>query len=237
MPRLSELLQRAGVGGAIAPAQDVLITDITADSRQAKAGSVYVAVRGVHSNGEDYIADAIARGAHAVVTEAANVTADVPVLQVADARAAISALADALYPQQPEHLFAITGTDGKTSTADFLRQLSGMLGHKAASVGTLGLRSPIERLNAQFPAINTSPEPVLLRRILSSLADAGVTHAAIEASSHGLDQKRLDGLRFSAAAFTNLTRDHLDFTAPWKPTLQPRRACSRPCCPSPALQC
>jgi len=211
VPRLSELLQRAGVGGAIAPAQDVLITDITADSRQAKAGSVYVAVRGVHSNGEDYIADAIARGAHAVVTEAANVTADVPVLQVADARAAISALADALYPQQPEHLFAITGTDGKTSTADFLRQLSGMLGHKAASVGTLGLRSPIERLNAQFPAINTSPEPVLLRRILSSLADAGVTHAAIEASSHGLDQKRLDGLRFSAAAFTNLTRDHLDY--------------------------
>lgn len=214
MPLLSDLLTRAGLSAELNASQDVLITAITADSRQVKPGSIYVAVRGVTVNGADYIPDAISRGASAIVAEqgtAMGVATTAPLIAVADVRASVSALADALYPQQPEHLYAVTGTDGKTSSADFLRQLATLLGHKAASVGTLGLRSPVARLNEQFPAINTSPEPVLLRRILSSLADAGVTHAAIEASSHGLDQKRLDGLRFAAAAFTNLTRDHLDY--------------------------
>jgi len=215
VPLLSDLIARAGLSDATLHGQaDVLITDITADSRAVKPGSLYVAVRGVKVDGADYIPDALQRGAAAIVLDQPaplRMATTAPVLTVADARAAISALADALYPQQPEYMYAVTGTDGKTSTADFLRQLATLLGHKAASIGTLGLRSPVEALNAQFPAINTSPEPVLLRRILSSLADAGVTHAAIEASSHGLDQKRLDGLRLSAAAFTNLTRDHLDY--------------------------
>jgi UDP-N-acetylmuramyl-tripeptide synthetase len=212
VPLLSELLTRANIAAELT--HDVMITDITADSRSVKMGSIYVAVRGVHIDGAQYIPDALQRGASAIVTDhhaPIGMATTAPVIYVAEPRAAISALADALYPQQPEFLYAITGTDGKTSTADFVRQLAQLLGHKAASIGTLGLCSSVDMLNKQFPAINTSPEPVLLRRILSSLTDAGITHAAIEASSHGLDQKRLDGLKFAAAAFTNLTRDHLDY--------------------------
>lgn len=212
MPLLSELIQRAGLQANIA--EDVMIHAITADSRTAAMGSMYVAIKGVQVDGAQYIPDALQRGASAIVTDhptPVGMATTAPIIHVADSRAAISALANALYPQQPEQLFAVTGTDGKTSTADFVRQLAGLMGHKSASIGTLGLRSDVEALNRQFPAINTSPEPVLLRRILSGLADAGITHAAVEASSHGLDQKRLDGLRFTAAAFTNLTRDHLDY--------------------------
>lgn len=211
MPLLSELLARVG---ATFTGDDVMIHDVTADSRQVKHGSLYVAMRGATIDGAHYIPDALQRGAAAIVVDHATklgMATTAPVVQVADTRAAIGALANAFYPALPEHLYAVTGTDGKTSTADFLRQLATLLGHRAASIGTLGLRSDVAPLNQQYPAINTSPEPVLLRRMLASLAQAGVTHAAIEASSHGLDQKRLDGLPFTAAAFTNLTRDHLDY--------------------------
>ena len=214
MPLLSDLISRAQLQGELTGDAAVLITDITADSRAVKPGSIFVALKGVSIDGVQYIPDALQRGAAAIVLDHGNkigMATTAAILHVADARSAISALADALYPQQPEFQYAVTGTDGKTSTADFVRQLANMLGHKSASIGTLGLRSGVEMLNKQFPAINTSPEPVLTRRILSSLADAGITHVAIEASSHGLDQKRLDGLRFNAAAFTNLTRDHLDY--------------------------
>ncbi len=211
MPFLTELLQRASMAEAkVSGETSELITDITADSRAVKKGTIFVAIAGTKNDGAQYIADAVKNGAAAVVATAA-VKTSVPVITVADSRAAISALANALYPQQPEFLYAVTGTDGKTSSADFIRQLTALMGHKSASIGTLGLRSPIQFLNDQFPAVNTSPEPVLLRRMLSSLADAGVTHVAVEASSHGLQQKRLDGLRFAAGAFTNLTRDHLDY--------------------------
>lgn len=214
MPLLSDLIERAQLAADVTGDAHVLVTDITADSRAVKPGTVFVALKGVSIDGTQYIPDALQRGAAGIVLDHGHkigMATTAAMLHVKDARAAISALADALYPQQPAFQYAVTGTDGKTSTADFLRQLAGMLGHKSASIGTLGLRSNIEVLNKQFPAINTSPEPVLTRRILSSLADAGITHVAIEASSHGLDQKRLDGLRFTAAAFTNLTRDHLDY--------------------------
>lgn len=213
MPLLTDLLASANLTADI-HGGEAMIHAITADSREVKPGSLYIAIRGATVDGAHYIPDALQRGASAIITDhhaPIGMATTAPVAYVADTRAAISALADAFYPQQPKFLYAITGTDGKTSTADFVRQLAELLGHKSASVGTLGLRSNVVLLNQQFPAINTSPEPVLLRRILSSLADAGVTHAAIEASSHGLDQKRLDGLQFTAAAFTNLTRDHLDY--------------------------
>lgn len=211
MPFLTELMERAGLQGAtVSGDSQVLITDITADSRHVKPGAIFVAIPGVKADGAQYVADAVKNGAAAIVASGST-SAPVPVITVEDPRAAISALANALYPQQPANLYAVTGTDGKTSTADFVRQLAALLGHKSASIGTLGLRSDVVFLNQQFPAVNTSPEPVLLRRMLSSLADAGVTHAAVEASSHGLAQKRLDGLKFAAAAFTNLTRDHLDY--------------------------
>jgi len=140
-----------------------------------------------------------------------DVVATVPMLRVADMRHAASALAAALYNAQPEYCVAVTGTDGKTSTADFVRQLAQASGLDAASIGTLGLRSAHGALNDAFPALNTSPEPILLHQTLSALQGAGVRVVALETSSHGLDQKRADAVRFCAGAFTNFTRDHLDY--------------------------
>ncbi|MBX9726580.1 MAG: hypothetical protein K2X09_04875, partial [Rickettsiales bacterium] len=193
---------------------DVAITHITTDSRAVRAGSLFAAMPGVHADGATYIPDALRLGASAILMAASSrsdVVATVPVIRVADMRTAVSALAAAFYPEQPAHCFAITGTDGKTSTADFVLQLANLSGRDAASVGTLGLRSNHAALDAMYPSINTSPEPILLHEMLQSLTHAGVSVAAIETSSHGLDQKRADSVHFCAAAFTNLTRDHLDY--------------------------
>lgn len=215
MPLLSELMEKAGLDGAgVLGDASVRIADITSDSREVKPGALFVAMSGAKADGTQYIPEALRKGAAAILlAESArlDMPASVPVVRVKDVRGAISALAVAMYPSQPPYVFAVTGTDGKTSTADFTRQLAEMAGHKSASIGTLGLRSPVAALNEKFPGINTSPEPVLLHRTLSALCDAGVTHLAIEASSHGLDQRRLDGLKLTAAAFTNLARDHLDY--------------------------
>lgn len=214
MPRLSNLLTDA----RITPVHSVGdlsrdISAVTADSRAVTAHALFVAIPGVKNDGAQYIDDAVNRGAAAIVRTAQSTPWNHPsaLVEVEDTRAAIALLSAAFYPTQPEYLFAITGTDGKTSTADFTRQLATLLGHKTASIGTLGLRSGDATRDAQFPANNTSPEPVLLHRTLQTLANAGITMVAIEASSHGLDQKRLEGVKFSAAAFTNLTRDHLDY--------------------------
>lgn len=206
MLSLTDLVAKAGLAGAQIRDGSVMISGVASDSRQVGPGFLFVAIGGTASDGAQYIADAKAKGAAAIasVLERSD-------LVVTDAREAVAKLSAAFYGPAPAHLYAITGTDGKTSTADFTRQLAGFLGHKAASIGTLGLRSPDERLNKEFPANNTSPEPVLLHRTMRALARAGVTHLAIEASSHGLDQKRLEGVKFAAAAYTNLTRDHLDY--------------------------
>ncbi len=192
----------------------VMVQAIAADSRAVKAGSLFVAMPGVKADGAAYIPDAVKAGAVAVlVASDAMVPVDVniPLVRVADVREAVSAMAAAFYVGQPEFCFAITGTDGKTSTADFVRQLAQFSGMDAASIGTLGLRSEHAALNDAFPANNTSPEPILLHTTLRDLATAGVKVCAIETSSHGLDQKRADGVNFIAGAFTNLTRDHLDY--------------------------
>lgn len=201
---LTSLLKQAGIDAQVSA--DVEVRGITSDSRQVQPGFVFVAIAGTSQNGAHYVSDALARGAVAIVGAGEGAT-----VQVADARAAAAKLASAFYAPAPRYMLAVTGTDGKTSTADFVRQLATLLGDKAASIGTLGLRSPEAALNAAFPANNTSPEPVLLHRTLASLAASGVTHVAVEASSHGLDQKRLEGVQFTAAAYTNLTRDHLDY--------------------------
>lgn len=201
---LTKLIAAAGIEATMA--QDVTVQGIASDSRKVAAGDVFVAIGGTAVDGATYIADARAKGAVAVVGETAD--ADV---RVADARVAVAKLAASFYAPAPAQVFAITGTDGKTSTADFVRQLATLLGQRAASIGTLGLRSADAALDAAFPAHNTSPEPVLLHRTLQSLAQAGMQVVAMEASSHGLDQKRMEGVRFVAAAYTNLTRDHLDY--------------------------
>jgi len=208
---LTELLSRAGIAAEAADGRT--ISAIATDSRQVQKDALFVVIAGTKKNGAEFIDDAIAKGAVAVVMEQQDVSLPphVACIMVADARAAVAKLAAAFYAPQPEYMVAVTGTDGKTSTAEFTRQLIGGAGGAAASIGTLGLRSPIASLNLQFPANNTSPEPVLLHRTLHALAAQHVPYVAVDASSHGLHQKRLDGVRFRAAAFTNLSRDHLDY--------------------------
>ncbi|MDX2095682.1 MAG: UDP-N-acetylmuramoyl-L-alanyl-D-glutamate--2,6-diaminopimelate ligase [Alphaproteobacteria bacterium] len=214
MPLLSELIATAFPDAGVHGATDIAIAHITTDSRAVRDGSLFVAMPGVMADGARYIPDALRAGAAAILMaqgSRSDVVATVPVIRVADMRAAASALAAAFYPTQPKFCMAITGTDGKTSSADFVRQLARLSGLDAASVGTLGLRSDHPALDMKYPSINTSPEPILLHEMLHSLASEGVQVTAIETSSHGLDQKRADGVRFCAGAFTNLTRDHLDY--------------------------
>lgn len=214
MTLLTELIACAGIEATITGDAAVMIHSITSDSRTVTPGALFVAMPGVVADGTRYIPEALRKGAAAVVmasTAKVDVIATVPMIRVADMRAAVSALAAAYYPRQPRLQFAVTGTDGKTSTADFTRQLAQQLGYPAASIGTLGLRSPFDNLNRDFPANNTSPEPILLHRTLDALAQHGCDAIAIETSSHGLDQKRADGMKFTAAAFTNFGRDHLDY--------------------------
>jgi UDP-N-acetylmuramoyl-L-alanyl-D-glutamate--2,6-diaminopimelate ligase len=211
---LSELIAASVPDAALNSDAAIRVHDITADSRAVTLGSLFVAMPGVKADGAQYIPDAVRAGASAVLVVADAVVPEglkIPVICVADMRAAVSAIAAAFYAGQPEFCFAVTGTDGKTSVADFVRQLAQFLGLDAASIGTLGLRSEHAALNDAFPANNTSPEPVLLHRTLCALSEEGVKVCAIETSSHGLDQKRADGVKFTAGAFTNFTRDHLDY--------------------------
>lgn len=216
MTTVTSLIAASGLEVQLLGDGETQITSLTSDSRDIADGALFVAMPGVVADGTRYIPEALRKGAAAILmatTAKTDVLATVPMLRVADMRAAASAFAAAFYPKQPDYKFAITGTDGKTSSADFTRQLSDLLGLPAASIGTLGLRSPFETLNKQFPATNTSPEPILLHKTLNALVEAGGKSVAIEASSHGLDQKRLDGVSFTAGAFTNFGRDHLDYHA------------------------
>lgn len=216
MITLSNLLATAKLDAQITGDTNVELTAITSDSRAVESGALFVAMPGVVADGTRYIPEALRKGASAILmggTAKSDVLATVPMIRVNDMRAAASAMAAAFYPKQPRYNFAITGTDGKTSTADFTRQLADLLQWPAASLGTLGLRSPYAALNEKYPATNTSPEPMLLHKTLDALAQHGAQVAAIEASSHGLHQKRLDGVTFTAGAFTNFGRDHLDYHA------------------------
>lgn len=186
------------------------ISDVTSDSRKAAPGSLFVAIPGTKADGARYIADAVAKGAAAVVAAAgAEVPGSlvVPVIRVDEPRRTLAQLAARYFGRQPEIAVAVTGTSGKTSVADFTRQIFADLGHEAASVGTIGIVKP---QGAVYGSL-TTPDPVTLHETLARLADEGITHLAFEASSHGLDQHRLDGVKLTAAAFTNLGRDHMDY--------------------------
>jgi UDP-N-acetylmuramoyl-L-alanyl-D-glutamate--2,6-diaminopimelate ligase len=187
------------------------IRAITADSREVRPGTLFAALPGSGTDGRRFIADAVARGAVAVLapegTQWPAGTPPCPLWQDPEPRRRLAQLAAALAGAQPALSVAVTGTNGKTSTVEFLRQLWALAGRAAASLGTLGLIAPGQPAS---PGL-TTPDPVALAGILARLARDGVNCAAMEASSHGLDQFRLDGVRLSAAAFTNLTRDHLDY--------------------------
>ena len=187
------------------------VAGITADSRAVRPGYLFAALPGTKVDGRRFIGEAVARGAIAVLApEGTPWPPGVPprrLIVVPDARVKLAELAVEFFGNLPERLVAVTGTNGKTSTVDFLRQIFALSGRKAASIGTLGIIAPEREPSGSL----TTPDPVALAESLAGLARDGVNDVAMEASSHGLDQHRLDGLRFAAAGFTNLTRDHLDY--------------------------
>jgi UDP-N-acetylmuramoyl-L-alanyl-D-glutamate--2,6-diaminopimelate ligase len=200
---LSDSTRLDGAPGAVE------IGGITADSRAVRRGDVFFAVPGSKADGTAFAGAAFAAGAAAVVGE--RLPPVVPsgghFIVIGNVRRALALAAARLYPRQPAVIAAVTGTSGKTSVAAFTRQIWSALGHHAASVGTIGVVTPKREVYGSL----TTPDPVGLHRTLSELAGEGITHLAIEASSHGLDQHRLDGVRVAAGGYTNLSRDHLDY--------------------------
>ena len=211
MRSLADLAAAARLRGVDPWFRGLAITGVTADSRQARPGSLFVAVSGTAADGTGYIADAVARGAVAVLArDGVEWPDDVPprpLLVCAEPRRALALMAASHAGAAPEKIVAVTGTNGKTSTVDFIRQLWTLGGLRAASLGTLGLVAPGMAGGGGL----TTPGPVELAGLLAALARDGVGHVALEASSHGLHQFRLDGVRLAAAGFSNLTRDHLDY--------------------------
>lgn len=183
------------------------VTGITADSRKVQPGFVFAAMQGVVTDGRKFIGKAIDSGAVAVMGESLPEIAGAARIDVENARLSLAEASARFYPVQPANIVAITGTNGKSSTVDFLRQIWSSAGLSAASMGTLGAIGP----NGSIDLGHTTPDPVAIHATLQTLAQDGVSHAAMEASSHGLAQYRLDAVRLSAVAFTNLTQDHLDY--------------------------
>jgi UDP-N-acetylmuramoyl-L-alanyl-D-glutamate--2,6-diaminopimelate ligase len=195
-------------------AGEIEIAGIASDSRRVAPGFLFAALKGSKEDGSRYVDDAIARGAVAIVVARGSIPADtsVPVIEADDPRLALAQLAAFFHGRQPATMVAVTGTSGKTSVASFTRQIWARAGLAAASIGTTGVTAPGR---VEYGSL-TTPDPVALHALLAELSDTGVTHAAMEASSHGLDQRRLDGVRLAAGAFTNLGHDHLDY----HPTLE-----------------
>jgi UDP-N-acetylmuramoyl-L-alanyl-D-glutamate--2,6-diaminopimelate ligase len=197
-------------GAAVVDAQsgEVAVTGLAVDSRTVKPGDVFFALAGAKTNGARFVDQAIASGAVAVVGDRVpNDDRRVPFIASSNPRRVLALAAARFYSGQPATIAAVTGTSGKTSVTAFTRQIWQGLGHAAASIGTIGIVAPDREVYGSL----TTPDPIALHRSLDELAREGVTHLAMEASSHGLDQHRLDGVRVTAAAFTNLSRDHMDY--------------------------
>ncbi len=207
---------------------------LTLDSRNVKPNTFFIGLKGTHVNGEDFIVDAIEKGATGVATsnEVAKYYAaqypDVFFIGTDDVRLLVSCLSKIFYPVQPETVVAVTGTNGKTSTADFTRQLWETLGEKSASLGTLGMRSSVYILEKRL----TTPEAPYLHQTLEDLKNHGITHLAMEASSHGIEQHRLENVIFKAAGFTNITPEHLDYHKTMEIYLEAKLALFRKVLPS-----
>ncbi len=194
-------------GDLPAPARDAEVTGFAIDHRKVARGTVFGAFRGGRFNGEDFIADAVAAGAVAVVARPEATVEGAIHIPDAEPRRAFARLAARFFAPFPKTTVAVTGTNGKTSTVEMTRQLWRMAGHHAASIGTLGVTTADEQVSTGL----TTPDIVTFLSNMAGLAREGVTHAAFEASSHGLSQYRTEGLPVTAAAFTNLSRDHLDY--------------------------
>lgn len=196
--------------------EDVAVSGISVDSRLVKPGHLFAALPGTKVHGASFLPAALERGAVAVLTDRAGEEIARPLITgrsvalvvVEDPRQALAFAAALFFGAQPATVIAVTGTNGKTSVATFTRQIWQLLGLEAANIGTTGVEGAFTA-----PSSHTTPEPITLHRLLADMAAAGVTHAAMEASSHGLAQRRLDGVQLSGAAFTNFTQDHLDYHA------------------------
>ena len=186
---------------------ELVVTGLAVDSRAVKPGNLFFALAGAKTDGAQFIDAAIASGAVAIVGEHAPADGRVPFVATSNPRRALALAAAKFYPRQPAIIAAVTGTSGKTSVAAFTRQIWQRLGHPSASIGTIGVVAPSRTVYGSV----TTPDPIALHRELDQLVGEGVTHLALEASSHGLDQYRLDGVRVRAAGFTNLSRDHMDY--------------------------
>ena len=194
--------------------RDPQLSGITLDSRAVRPGYLFAAMPGSTVHGAAYIPKALERGAAAILTDAegahlaanALATSDAALVVAQDPREALASAAALWFGAQPATMVAVTGTNGKTSVATFCRQIWTLLGHPAINIGTTGIEGAWEG-----PSSHTTPDPITLHSVLSQAATSGVTHAAMEASSHGLDQRRMDGVRLKAAGFTNFTQDHLDY--------------------------
>lgn len=196
--------------------KEARITGLSVDSRKVSRGHLFAALPGARAHGAEYIETACRMGAVAVLTDpegariAANAITDYdPAVIIAeDPRQVLAYTAALFFGRQPDIMVAVTGTNGKTSVATFTRQIWQLLGQRAVNIGTTGVEG-----DWQAPSPHTTPEPITLHSMLAEAAEFGVTHGAMEASSHGLAQRRLDGVRLSAAAFTNFSQDHLDYHA------------------------
>lgn len=193
---------------------DIYVSEICSDSRYLKTGALFAALPGVLAHGASYIPDALDRGAVAVLTDktgydiaqSLDVHDKVAFVIAEDVRATLAAAAALWFERQPQTMVAVTGTNGKTSVASFCRQIWSELGFQAVNIGTTGVEGALTA-----PLTHTTPDPVTLHGVLAECCSAGITHGAMEASSHGLAQRRLDGVKISAAGFTNCTHDHLDY--------------------------
>jgi UDP-N-acetylmuramoyl-L-alanyl-D-glutamate--2,6-diaminopimelate ligase len=208
--RLGELLEERKADVA-ATAAEIEIKGLSADSRRIEPGFLFAALPGTRADGRAFIAEALARGAAAILapydTELPASIGRTPVIFDDNPRRRLALMAARFYRRQPKEIAAVTGTSGKTSVAHFTRQLWTLMGFRAGSLGTLGVVAPGHDREGAL----TTPDPIELHRILAELAQGGIDHLVMEASSHGIDQFRLDGVRLKAAAFTNLTHEHLDY--------------------------
>lgn len=205
--RLASLCAAAGI--PLAEESDANVTGFAIDHRKVAPGTVFGAFRGAQFNGEDFIAAAVEAGAVAVVASAEAKVEGAVRLADDEPRRVFARLAAQFFTPVPETLVAVTGTNGKTSTVELTRQIWRMAGIRAASIGTLGVTTSDESVATGL----TTPDVVTFLSNLSGLAREGVTHVAYEASSHGLSQFRVEGPQVRAGAFTNLSRDHLDYHA------------------------
>jgi UDP-N-acetylmuramoyl-L-alanyl-D-glutamate--2,6-diaminopimelate ligase len=187
--------------------RDVDVTGFALDHRQVAPGNVFGAFKGARFNGEDFIPEAVARGAVAVVAGKGARADGAPLIAAEEPRKTFAEIAARYYAPYPDTIVAVTGTNGKTSTVEMTRQLWRMAGHRSASIGTLGVTTADEQVKTGL----TSPDIVTFLSNMAGMRRLGVTHVAYEASSHGLDQYRAEGVPVRAAAFTNLSRDHLDY--------------------------